>query len=77
MVMAKAAQSYPIKRDLYNQVASCLLAQYAPYSRMHAFEVGAQAYARHDYHCPYSADSVEGQAWDRGLEYAMRLSRVR
>jgi hypothetical protein len=61
--------------EFSGQVAS--LAEYAPYNEMPAFKVGAQAYAKGDYHCPYSADSVEGQAWDRGLEYAMRLERVR
>jgi hypothetical protein len=59
------------------KVASMLKAQYAPYSDMHAFMIGTLAYAKGNWRCPYGEDSVEGQAWDRGLEYAMRLERVR
>ena len=53
------------------KVASMLKAQYAPYSDMHAFMIGTLAYAKGNWRCPYS-----GQAWDRGLEYAMRLART-
>jgi hypothetical protein len=52
-----------------------LLAEYAPYNAMQAFHDGWKDYEHGHYHCPFSANSVEGQAWDRGMEAAMRWSR--
>jgi hypothetical protein len=46
---------------------------YAPYHTLPAFDDGITAYmdGRHDN--PH--DGVAAQAWDRGLEYAMRVVR--
>ena len=41
---------------------------------MPAFQAGAEAYVGRHYANPYSDDSVAAQAWDRGLEAAMRFS---
>jgi len=49
--------------------------EYAPYHTMAAFKRGEADYKRGNYHNPYSANSVEGQAWDRGAKYAMRVAR--
>jgi hypothetical protein len=48
---------------------------YAPYHLMFAFNEGAADYKTNWIENPYTADSVEAQAWGRGLEYAMRLAR--
>lgn len=48
---------------------------YRPYDAMPAFDEGMVAYENWQ-PCPYSADSVERQAWDRGAEFAMRLNRI-
>jgi hypothetical protein len=45
---------------------------YAPYHLFPAFQEGFKAY-RHHSTCIYDADSVECQAFDRGMEYAYRL----
>ena len=50
-------------------------ADYAPYHEREAFQRGYDAYSRGECIGPYSPDSADGQAYDRGLEYAMRLSR--
>jgi hypothetical protein len=49
-----------------------LLAEYTPYFRMQSFYDGWKAYEQGNYQCPYNANSVDAQAWDRGLEAAMR-----
>jgi hypothetical protein len=54
-----------------------LLAEYKPYSTMQAFHDGWNDYEQGEMRCPYKPDSVEGQAWDRGHEAAMRWSRLR
>lgn len=46
---------------------------YAPYHTMPEFEAGMEAYAKGNYRCPYQG--IGEQAWDRGLEYAMRKAR--
>lgn len=53
---------------------------YAPYHTLDAFAEGVAAYGleRWDnpYHRPYTLGAgVNAQAWDRGLEYAMRVAR--
>lgn len=48
---------------------------YRPYNTMPEFRAGYAAYARGNYTSPHNPDSVAAQAWDRGLDYAMRLSR--
>ena len=48
---------------------------YAPYPLMYAFAAGVADYKTNHIENPYPADSVEAQAWDRGLEYAMQLAR--
>ncbi len=50
-----------------------IIAEYAPYDRMPEFQEGFDAYERQQYDCPY--DDVKAQAWDRGLEAAMRCAR--
>lgn len=52
-----------------------LASDYAPYPKFPAFTQGVMAYACNSYTCPYSANSVEGQAWDRGLEYGMKINQ--
>jgi hypothetical protein len=49
-------------------------ADYAPYDKLPAFEQGIKDYAANVYNRAYS-NGVEQQAYDRGLEYAMRLAR--
>jgi hypothetical protein len=43
---------------------------------MPAFDLGAAAYGEGNYNNPHCADSVEAQAWDRGLAYAAKLDRM-
>jgi hypothetical protein len=57
------------------QARGMILAQYAPYAQRRAFWDGAVAYDYGNYNNPYG-DDADGQAWDRGLEYAMRLQRA-
>lgn len=47
---------------------------YAPYDQLPEFWEGVKAYQDGNWDCPY--DGVQGQAWDRGLEYGMRLVRA-
>ena len=49
------------------------VSDYAPYDSMPAFDVGRRAYDRNVCINPYSLNSVNAQAFDRGAEYAMRL----
>jgi hypothetical protein len=53
----------------FNEIA----ATYAPYHTMPAFQEGAEAYAKGRYDNPFQG--VAAQAWDRGLEAAMRFAR--
>jgi hypothetical protein len=46
---------------------------YAPYHTMSAFNEGITAYTEGRYNNPFTG--VAAQAWDRGLEYAMRVVR--
>ena len=48
---------------------------YRPYNTLPEFMEGYHAYRHDDYRTPYDADSVAAQAWDRGLDYGMRLAR--
>jgi hypothetical protein len=49
-------------------------AEYAPYDRLPAFHEGAENYRdKTERKCPHSYDSVEAQAWDRGIGAAMRF----
>jgi len=48
---------------------------YRPYNVMPEFMTGYRAYCHGNYRCPHNLNSVATQAWDRGLDYAMRLSR--
>jgi hypothetical protein len=48
---------------------------YAPYHRYPSFDDGARAYERQNFTNPYIGDSFNAQAWERGLEYAMRLEQ--
>ena len=49
---------------------------YAPYNTMITFKAGFEAYQCGIYQCPFDPNSVAAQAWDRGLEAAMRASRA-
>ena len=51
---------------------------YAPYDSLDAFAEGIAAHALRVYHNPYDlipAQGLNAQAWDRGYEYAMRVTR--
>jgi len=57
-----------------------LLADYAPYHKLAAFDVGISDYMAAKYHNPFDGQlgaqaQVNAQAWDRGAEYAMRVMR--
>jgi len=59
-----------------HETFSEIAAEYAPYNTMAAFELGADAYRNgRAADCPFSADSVAAQAWDRGACAAMRFTR--
>jgi hypothetical protein len=50
---------------------------YAPYHLYPAFDKGFLDYCKGNIHlCPYSLNSVDGQAWDRGAEYASYLRNL-
>jgi hypothetical protein len=52
------------------------IARYAPYHTFPAFKPGYDDYFRPFVDClPGSPDGVEGQAYDRGAECAMRRAR--
>jgi hypothetical protein len=52
-----------------------LRAEYAPYDEMQAFDEGRRAYfATGCVANPY--EDARGQAFDRGMEYAMRVARI-
>jgi hypothetical protein len=53
---------------------TALACEYAPYDTITAFGEGFVAYQSHQYRNPY--DGVNGQAWDRGAECAMRYARA-
>jgi hypothetical protein len=48
------------------------IGRYAPYHSYPEFKEGYEAYLSSDWHCPYDLKSVSAQAWDRGLECALR-----
>jgi hypothetical protein len=48
---------------------------YRPYNTLPAFMEGYHAYSKGNWMRGGAGDSVEQQAWDRGLDYAMRLNR--
>ncbi len=52
-----------------------LLEQYAPYHYMQEFHDGWSAYELEDFDNPHDLNSVACQAFDRGMEAAMRWSR--
>jgi hypothetical protein len=57
-------------------ISTVIIKEYEPYSRMKAFWHGYQDYVQGRLgREPYPQDSVEGQAYDRGLEAAMRTER--
>ncbi len=59
------------------KLTSADIERYAPYHTMPAFEAGYKAYNEGcNTLCPYG-DTVDGQAWDRGAECAMRHARWR
>ena len=50
-----------------------LASDYRPYHDLAAFTEGTAAYAKGDLINPYVPSSAAAQAYDRGLDYAMRL----
>jgi hypothetical protein len=46
---------------------------YAPYDTLPEFDEGVNAYSAQNYNNPHGASSVAAQAWDRGLEFGMKL----
>jgi hypothetical protein len=57
-------------------ISTSIWREYEPYNQLEAFVRGYQDYvARRLGLEPYPADSVDGQAYDRGLECAMRTAR--
>jgi len=52
--------------------------EYTPYDKMKSFWIGVESYADplETRENPYNRDSVDAQAWDRGLEYAMKFCRI-
>jgi hypothetical protein len=53
-----------------------LKTEYAPYHTVPEFEAGFAAYATGSYDCPKYDKGYKEQAWDRGLECAMRWNRM-
>ncbi len=51
-----------------------IVGDYDPYHLMPQFWEGFSAYRKRFFGCPYMGDA-NGQAWDRGLEAAMRIAR--
>jgi hypothetical protein len=51
--------------------------EYRPYHEMPAFQKGAEDYMDGNYACPYAEphQGLQAQAWDRGLECAMRFTQ--
>jgi hypothetical protein len=58
-----------LNTDLFRKIA----ADYAPYDGMIAFTQGALAFGQCIFDNPH--EGVNAQAWDRGLEAAMRFAR--
>jgi hypothetical protein len=59
------------------QISGMILAQYQPYDQLPEFHEGAKAYRAGNYSNPHDPNSVSAQAWDRGLEWAMRVERAK
>jgi hypothetical protein len=51
-----------------------LAEEYHPYHTFPAFQKGAEDYMDHVHTCPFT-NGLDVQAWDRGLECAMRFTR--
>jgi hypothetical protein len=51
--------------------------EYAPYHKMPAFVHGFIAESQGKYDEPELADGVDQQAYDRGMEFSMRIRRYR
>jgi hypothetical protein len=52
-----------------------LAPEYAPYNQLPEFEEGLCAFALGIYTNPYNSFLVAAQAWDRGMECAMRVAQ--
>ena len=50
-----------------------ILQSYAPYNGYPEFREGMAAYAVGSFSNPYSAESIAFEAWNKGLEAAMRI----
>ena len=50
-----------------------ILQSYAPYNGFPAFREGMAAYACRSMDNPYPRGSMAAQAWDRGVEAAMKI----
>jgi hypothetical protein len=63
------------QHDEVHDLAKPERTDYAPYHTFPAFEHGVRSQGDSAYDNPYHNDSANAQAWDRGLEYAMRCAR--
>jgi len=61
------------KKSLRTALARADARTYAPYDKLPAFAEGVKAYTQRRFDNPY--EGVDAQAWDRGLEHAMRIAR--
>jgi hypothetical protein len=59
-------------KKTFNEIAQ----EYIPYHTLKAFQIGSQDYMDGNYNNPYG-DGYEAQAWDRGMEAAMRFTSQR
>lgn len=54
----------------FNEIAN----EYRPYNTFPAFQRGSEDYMDSKFDCPFT-NGLEVQAWDRGMEAAMRFTR--
>ena len=60
----------------YGKTVQKLRAEYAPYDKMPAFEDGMRDYTHRGFNPLVYYTGVDGQAYDRGQECAMRMARL-
>jgi hypothetical protein len=65
-----------MQNDPNLKILTAIVTSYPGYGVMAEFAAGFEAYQRGQYRSPYNPDSVEAQAWDRGLEACMRYQRA-
>lgn len=57
------------------QMVEMIKAEYAPYHKMREFQQGYDAYMNGNMWNEHDCEGVAAQAWDRGANAAMRISR--